>query len=79
MRYALDVLIWVGCWAAHWFIRLVPMAARKSLLGRAWWGLLPYAGYYAFHEPWMNWRWSQRPAGPDEPDAFMVGVHGEDA
>lgn len=49
---ALDPLMWSWCWLAYRMTMFWPYR---------WHGwLLPFAGYYAYHEPGMSWRWSER-------------------
>lgn len=63
MIYLADVAVWCGAFAAYWLIVLLPLGERRTAYGRVMWWLLPWAGYYGFHESWMEWRWSRRRSG----------------
>ena len=41
------------CWLAYRLVLIMPIDWRL------WKWLLPYAGFYAYHESWLPWRWSE--------------------
>lgn len=54
MTYLADVFMWGFCWLAYRLALIVPY-------GRLYMWLLPFAGYYAYHDPeFHTWRWSGR-------------------
>lgn len=59
-----DALMWAFCWLAYRLVIWLP-SERGGAIQRLWYWLLPYAGYYGFHERWMDWRWSRRPRRPE--------------
>lgn len=60
MIFAADCFMWAFCWAAYWVVLALPSGRRNGPATWLWWQLLPFAGFYGFHEPWMTWRWSGR-------------------
>ena len=53
MSRLLDGPYWVWCWIAYHLV----LAWPNGRLDRAWFWLLPYAGFYGYHDPtWMSWR-----------------------
>lgn len=60
MTYLADVFMWCWCWLAYRLVIVMPVGRRNGPATWLFGKLLPFAGYYGFHEPWMNWRWSGR-------------------
>lgn len=62
MTYLADVFMWCWCWLAYRLVILLPVARRRSLIDRATFWLLPFAGFYGYHDPdcGTTWRWSRR-------------------
>lgn len=59
MIWLADAFMWCWCWVAYWLVILLPLHHKP--LHPVWNWLLPYAGFYGFHDPsWMTWRWSGR-------------------
>jgi len=57
VRYATDVLMWCWCWFAWCLVGFLPYQLTRW----AWDWLLPFAGYYGYHDPeFTSWRWSER-------------------
>lgn len=56
----LDPLMWGWCGGAYLLVMVLPPAPRGSRRDRFWFWLLPFAGYYGYHEEGMPWRWSER-------------------
>lgn len=50
----MDPLMWVWCWIA---LHALGTVSPRS---RAFKWLLPFAGFYAYHERGLPWRWSER-------------------
>ena len=57
---ALDPPMWAWCWLACQLVSVIPITRRYGVINRFKFWLLPFAGYYAYHEPGMSWRWSER-------------------
>jgi hypothetical protein len=62
-----DVFMWCWCWAAYQVVvHALPQPHtyadwRQRLVSRVELWLLPYAGYYGYHDPeFHTWRWSGR-------------------
>lgn len=58
----LDPLMWASCWLAYRLVMILPDGAPAgSLRDRLWFWLLPFTGFYGYHDPeFTPWRWSQR-------------------
>lgn len=69
MSYAADLCMWAWCALAHRLVIILPIARRGSLLDRFTFWLLPFAGFYGYHDPacGTTWRWSQRVRSRPEP------------
>jgi hypothetical protein len=53
MTHALDVLMWCWCRVAYAMVMRLPISWCDPIL--------PYAGFYGYHEPGVTpWRWSMR-------------------
>lgn len=57
-----DPLMWGWCWLANGLVSIIPITRRGDALDRFKFWLLPFAGFYAYHEPGIGttWRWSER-------------------
>ena len=62
LEHALDPLVWLWCAVAWALVMAIPITKRGDLLDRFKFWLLPFAGFYAYHEPGVGatWRWSER-------------------
>lgn len=62
MTYLTDLIMWAWCWAACQVSNALPITRRHSLVDRFTFWLLPFAGFYAYHDPELGstWRWSER-------------------
>ena len=56
VRFIANAAMWTWCALAHWLV------GRFQLPDRIFMALLPFAGFYGFREPYMDWRWFP---GPD--------------
>lgn len=62
MTYLSDVFMWCWCWLAYRLVLILPITRREGLIDRFTFWLLPFAGYYGYHDPecGTTWRWSGR-------------------
>lgn len=69
MIYLADVFMWGWCWLAHRLVLALPVARKGSVVDRLTFWLLPFAGFYGYHDPdcGTTWRWSRRVRVKPEP------------
>jgi hypothetical protein len=60
VSYLADCLIWLFCGLAYRLFLILPTGRRNGPATWLYWKLLPFAGFYGYHERGMNWRWSGR-------------------
>jgi hypothetical protein len=59
MIYIADVFMWCWCWLAYQLVIILP--SHQRWVEPVWKWLLPFAGYYGYHDPEIHtWRWSGR-------------------
>jgi len=62
VTYLADIFMWCWCWLAWLAVIVIPITRRHGAIDRFTLWLLPFAGFYAYHDPdcGTTWRWSER-------------------